>query len=376
MLYRIRAAIYIALASFALVMTVGSIELNGGKFGYDFYGDLYTAAHAVLRGANPYEMHRLQAETAILRGGGTFGYNASPRYPPPLMLAVVPLSLLSFKVAAALFMALSLAAVPVAMWLLGVRDWRCIALATASMPAVFGSWIGNVSTLLLLGAAVVWNLRSRVNLMPVAAAVVLAAKLLLWPLGAWMLVTRRYRQVVLTIAFAIAGTLATWAVLGFAGLTAYPKLLSDVAYIGELRSSSLITALLDAGLSTFAARAIALALTGALAGVAWRLARGPQGDERAFGLMVVAALIASPVDWVHSFVLLFVPIALLSPRLSVIWFLPALVSYSPIVDSGFELIVVGYICAPLVAERFNVAAASAAVTRRIHGDVRLPVSHR
>jgi hypothetical protein len=113
MLSRIRAAIYIALASFALVMTVGSVELNGGKFGYDFYGDLY--------------------------------------------------------------------------------------------------------------------------------------------------VTRRYRQLVLTIAFAIAGTLATWAVLGFAGLTAYPKLLSDMAYIGELRSSSLITALLDADLSTFAARVIALA---------------------------------------------------------------------------------------------------------------------
>jgi hypothetical protein len=121
---------------------------------------------------------------------------------------------------------------------------------------------------------------------------------------------------------------------------------------------------------------IALTLTAALASLAWRLARGPQGDERAFGLMVVAVLIASPVDWVHSYVLLFVPIALLSPRLSVIWFLPALVSYSPIVDTGFELIVVGYICAPLFAERFNVAAASAAVTRRIHGDVRLPVSHR
>ena len=376
---KVRAAIFIALASFALVLSAGSVELNAGNFGFDFYGDLYTAAHAILHGANPYNLHQLQAEAGVLRDGGTFPYIATPRYPPLLLLAVVPLSLLPFKLAAAVFMMLSLAAVVGAMWLLGVRDWRCIAIATLSMPAVFGSWIGNVSTLLLLGAAVVWRLRSRLKLMPVAAAVVLGAKLVLWPLGVWMLVTRRYRQLAMTIAFTIVGTLAAWAVLGFAGLTSYPKLLVDVAYIGELRSSSLIAALLNAGVSTFAARAIALGLTAGLAACAWRLARGPQGDERAFGLMVVAALtlIASPVDWVHSFVLLFVPIALLSPRLSLLWFVPALANYSPLLDTGLELVVVAVICAPLFAERVSaLARPTLALARSVRLRSQLPASER
>jgi hypothetical protein len=350
---KVRAAIYIALASFALVLTVGSIELNGSAFGFDFNGDLYTAAHAILHGANPYNVHQLQAEAAILREGGTFGYTSSPRYPPLLMLAVVPLSLLPFKVAAGLFMAICLVAVVGAMWLFGVRDWRCIAIATFSMPAVFGSWIGNVSTLLLLGTAIVWRLRDRLTAMPIAAAFVLAAKLFLWPLGLWMLVTRRYRQLALTALLTIAVTLAAWSVLGFAGLTSYPKLLGNVAFIGELRSSSLITGLLSAGVSTFAARAIALTLTAGLAGLAWRMSRGPEGDARAFSLMVVAALVASPVDWAHSFVLLFVPVALLSPRLSLLWFLPALANYSPIQDTAIELVLVAFVCAPLFSERFS-----------------------
>jgi hypothetical protein len=43
----------------------------------------------------------------------------------------------------------------------------------------------------------------------------------------------------------------------------------------------------------------------------------------------MAALIASPVVWAHYYALLFVPIALLSPRLSWLWFVPMLAVLNP-----------------------------------------------
>lgn len=280
-------------------------------------------------------------------GGRLVGYHASPRYPPILMLAAVPLTLLPFPVAAVLFFAVSIGAVVGAMWLLGVRDWRCIAIATISSPAAFGSWVGNVSTLLLLGCAITWRLRDRDALQPVATAFVIGAKLFLWPLAAWYLATRRYRKFALTAVLTVVVVLGSWAVIGFAGLASYPKLLMNVAYIGELRGSSLVTALLQVGLSVFAARALALAFTAVLIGAAWKLAPSPGGEERAFGLVVVAALVASPVVWLHSLVLLFVPVALLSPRLSLLWFVPAFASATPIIDIALELTVIAVLCAPL-----------------------------
>ena len=338
----------VALATLMVVLSVGTLKLSTGAFQFDFKGDLYQAAHAILRGDNPYHPQLIQAEAARLRAGGIVPYVASPRYPPLLMLAVVPLSLLGVGVAGVLFMALSVGAVIGAMWLLGVRDWRCIAVAAVSAPALFGSWIGNVSTLLLFGTAVIWRLRSHEKLLPVTTALVIGAKLFLWPLGAWLLVTRRYRQLALSMVLTVVFVLAAWAVIGFAGLTSYPRMLVNVAYIGELRGSSLVTALLRMGVSTFTARAIALAFTAVLVAAAWRLTRQPDGDERAFGLIVVAALIASPVIWLHSMVLLFVPIALLSPTLSVLWFVPAFSLSSPYVDLALELIVIAAVCAPLV----------------------------
>ena len=56
--------------------------------------------------------------------------------------------------------------------------------------------------------------------------------------------------------------------------------------------------------------------------LARRLASGPEGDRRAFGLAVIAALTATPIVWEHYMVLLFVPIALMSPRLSRAWLIP------------------------------------------------------
>ena len=64
--------------------------------------------------------------------------------------------------------------------------------------------------------------------------------------------------------------------------------------------------------------------------VAWRLSQGPDGDRRAFGLVIIAALTATPIVWEHYMVLLFVPIALVSPRFSRAWLIPVC---APLIES-------------------------------------------
>jgi Glycosyltransferase family 87 len=342
------------LATVGLVLTFEALKLSGGSFQGDFRGDLYSAAHAIMHGTDPYYPKLVQAEADSLRAGHMFGYHPSPRYPPLLMLAVVPVSMLPFPVAGLIFFLLSVAAVVVAMRVLGVRDWRAMTVASISVPALYSSWLGNVTTLLLLGTAVVWRYRDDAKRLGLAAGCVIGAKLFLWPLGLWMLVTKRYRQLAMTIVATVGVLLGTWAVIGFAGLASYPQLLVNVAYIGELRGSSLVSELLRAGVPTLAARAVALSLTGLLTFAAWRLSRRPDGGQRAFGLIVAAALIASPVVWLHSLVLLYVPIALLSPRLSPLWFVPAFAGTAPALDLTLEAIVIAAICAPLLRSHVQV----------------------
>ena len=55
------------------------------------------------------------------------------------------------------------------------------------------------------------------------------------------------------------------------------------------------------------------------------VALGRRGDDRrSFSLAVFAAVIASPIVWLHSFALLLAPVALGRQRFSGIWLLPAL----------------------------------------------------
>jgi hypothetical protein len=357
----ISTAIRVALITLSIIL---ALMLVGSRnwFQFDFKGDLYGAGRAIVSGRNPYQPGVVDAYAAVLRTGGTPAILAVPLYPPPALLAAVPFSLLPFNVAGVLFMLLSMAAVIVALRLLGVRDWRCIGVACLSDPAMTGAWIGNVSPLLLLGAAVAWRWRSSVVRPAVAVASVLATKLILWPLVLWLALTRRLRAAVLTLATALVGTFAAWAVIGFAGLSSYPHLLASDAYKDEGRGFSLVSALLSVGLPVGVARALALGAAVALLLAAWMLVRRPDGDERAFGLAVMAALIASPVIWDHYLVLLFAPIALLSRRLSLMWFLPMLAGltrvpatdpsvWHSIPDLAIEAIVIGWLSAPILRRR-------------------------
>jgi hypothetical protein len=68
-------------------------------------------------------------------------------------------------------------------------------------------------------------------------------------------------------------------------------------------------------------------IAGALLLLAWRAAStagedAAERDRRSLILCLAAALVATPILWLHYLGLLFVPIALARPRLTALWFVP------------------------------------------------------
>src|SRR5262249_57507280 len=172
-----------------------------------------------------------------------------------------------------------------------------------------------------LAAGLVWRFRDRVLRVASAVGVTLALKFFLWPLVVWLVATRRVRAASAATLVGATLLLASWAVIGFAGLLDYPDLLRRLeATIGEDSYTARIV-LLDAGLPASVARLGWLLLgLGVLAAVVLLGRRGD--DKRAFILAIAAALALTPIVWLHYFPLLLVVVALAQPRLGVLWFLP------------------------------------------------------
>ena len=295
---------------------------------FDFRGGLYNAGRDIIHGLSPYQPGFLAHQAAIMRAGGIAQGETPQRafsipvYPAPANLAVIPLSLLPFWLAGTLYTLLSIAAMILGLALLGVRDWRCIAVALISWPFTYGLYLGALGPFLLLGSAIAWHRRATLWPPAIAIALLVITKVFPWPLGIWLLITKRFRTLALAIAIGAVLTLAAWAAIGFHGLAQYPHMLSDLSFIQAGRAVSLVAVLIAIGLPSGAASAVAIAAAAALLGFAWRIAKRPDGDRTAFGLAIIAALTATPIVWEHYMVLLFIPIALITPRLSAIWFLP------------------------------------------------------
>lgn len=297
---------------------------------YDFRGGLYDAGVAIVHGASPYWPRFLAAQAALMRSGHiALGETALrpfsiPVYPAPANLAMVPLSLLPLWLAGGIYTLLSVAAMLGGLWLLGVRDWRCLLAVSTSYAFLSGLYLGAVGPFLVLGAGVAWRWRARLWPPALAVASLVAVKVFPWTLGGWLLVTRRYRALAVAVAGCLALTLGAWAAIGWHGLVQYPQMLSEISFLQEGRAVSVVTVLVFLGVSPGLASAAAIALAVAILGLAWRVARRPAGDRRAFALAIIAALAGTPIVWEHYMVLLFVPVALVAPRYSRLWLVPVL----------------------------------------------------
>ena len=251
--------------------------------------------------------------------GANFGYV----YPPLLAIAISPLSLLPGPTAAMLWSVVLIGCVVGALWLLGVRDWRCYLVALLwPFNRVALDW-GRIDPLLVLLVAAAWRFRDKPWSAAASTGAAVATKLFLWPVAFWLLVTGRRRAAALSVVMTFGLILLPWAAIGFADLLQYPALLRKVSR--QEYDSFSVNALAHAlGIDGGFAKAIVVAIGASLLAFSVRCARNPdwtrrEQDRRSLTLILAASLVLSPVVWSDYFVLLLVPVALARPRLSALW---------------------------------------------------------
>ena len=348
---------------FALLPAVLMIVVVGGSvhdhFAFDFR-QFWQGGRDVIAGHSPYP----PADSIPAGGDASLGAAAIQEvyrfpYPAPAALAMVPFGALPFSLAAALFVALSTAAVFLALRLLGVSDWRCHGLAFASIVTLGALRLGTFTPLLLLGLAVAWRFRDRVAVAAPVVAGLIMAKLFLWPLLVWLAVSRRTGTAAVAFVVGIFVTLGSWAAIGFAGLADYPDLLSSLAQTVQGEGWSTAALGLAVGLPPAAAKAVVLALGGMVFAVV-AFAPGGRRDLWSFTLAIVVAILLSPIVWLHYFLLLVAPLAIAFPALAWPWFVLLAFWVWPFQETGGDVWKIALGLAALT----SIAAATLLAARR------------
>lgn len=303
--HALQVAVFAVLPLGVLLLVLGFVV--GGDAEVVDFRSFYSAASILLDGDSPYP-----------------GYV----YPPLTAFLSLPLALVPLGIAEAIVIVGLAAAVVVTLRTLGVDDWRCYGLAFLWPPVISAIQTGNITILLGLGAALAWRFRARPLVCSVSAGATLAAKFFLWPLVFWLAATRRYFTTALTCIAGAALVFVPWALIGFSGLREYRGIVQRVQGVVEHDSYTAYVVALDAGASAEVARAIWLGVGGAI--LAGLVVLGRRGHERsAFMLAIAAALAFTPIVWLHYFALLLVVVALATPRLGIVWFVPLLMVVTP-----------------------------------------------
>ena len=258
------------------------------------------------------------AGSAVLHGQSPFSVDGYI-YPATAAVAFVPFATISLTLGGSIFALLTVFAVVAMLWILDIRDWRCFALALVSMPGWTSVTTGTLSGVCALLAAIIYRYRDHRWRAASALTVGLATKVFLWPLGVWLVATRRARTAALAIALTLVFVLLSWFTVGTSNFTAYHDSMSQAKQLAEA-SYSAFALLYALGLSPGAATFLVAVVGLAFLAVSWYT----RNEALSFSLAVFAALVLSPVLWIHYLVLLYVPIAIARPRLSLLWFVPLL----------------------------------------------------
>ena len=278
-----------------------------GLVAVDFRREYWVAGARVLHGTSPYAWSHAQIAAGV-----------SFPYPALAALLFVPFGLLPVAVSEALFTAVCIAAAVLTLRVLNVRDWRLYGLVLMWSPVIAVVQTGNLTLLLALGLALLWVNRDR----PVAAgalvALLVSLKPFTWPLGVWLIATRRYRAAGWALASGLVLNAVAWSVVGVGRLSQFVTLSGQVtdALAKDGYGVIAVAMHLGAGRGTGELLEGALSLALALACVA----AGRRGREReALALATGLMLAASPLVWNHYLALLIVPLALARPRLAWPW---------------------------------------------------------
>jgi Glycosyltransferase family 87 len=307
----------------------------------DFIHEHRPAARAVLDGHSPYPRDLVHTLAS------SFGFV----YPPLTAFLAAPIALLPHGVAASIATLLTIALVPTMLWALGVSDWRCYAAVVLWFPTLSAIETANLSLPLACGLALCWRWRQRSRLAGALLGVLVAAKLLLWPLVIWSAAVRRYRSTACALGAAAVAVIVPWAAIGFAGMRSYPHLLRVLSDYEGPRSHSLASLFMLLTGSWHLSEFLGFLVGFVVLGVAFFLGRA--GHERtSFVVAVTAALCLTSVVWAHYLVFLAVVLGVTVRRFSGAWLIPLALWLWPLLPSsgsGQTVLVVVTIGATLAA---------------------------
>jgi hypothetical protein len=187
-----------------------------------------------------------------------------------------------------------------------------------SSPVVYAVETANLTLLLALGIALAWRHRDRPLVTGILVALVISLKPFVWPVGLWLLATRRWRAAGWAVVAGLAANAGAWAILGFGALHQYLHLASQVTTALDARGYGVIAMAGYVGIGQSAGLALEAALSLALAAACVR--SGRRGRElEALTFATLLMLSASPLVWTHYTAMLLVPLAIARPRLSIGW---------------------------------------------------------
>ena len=304
---RIAPPMFLGVLPLLLLAMVVAAEVAGDKVAVDFSKAFYPAAQDVLNGVSPY------TEAGIGRG-------AAYVYTPATAFLVSPFTAMPLEVAQAIASIGLVACFVLTPWVLGVRDWRVVGAMLLWAPFVSGLQTGNLTFLLGLLAALAWRFRDRRFVPGLLIGLGIALKPLMWPLAVWLVATRRYAAAAVAAA---AGAVSFLLVLPFSSLGDFLSIVERHSDAMDDRGYTLFALLAELGAPEPLARAVWLGV-----GLAVLIV-----GRKSFVLCLAAALLRSPIVWLHYFALLAVPLAILRAPL-VAWLLPLAMWFSPGWENG------------------------------------------
>ena len=289
-----------------LLLTTGAVLVSAGAtLGYDYQAYAH-AAQRLLEGRPLYDSN-------VDVAGGFAIY----LYPPPFALAVVPFTFLPGSVGTWAWLGALVAAFLAGTAILPVRPsvrWAVILLAALSFPFLYSVKLGQVGPLLYLCFAVGWRSLDRPVGLGLAVAAGALAKVQPGLLFGWMLLTRRWRAILVGLVACGAAAVIATLITGAATWMDYLVLLGRVSQpVPTPKNMTPGAVAWRAGASLEIATAIqwaAVIATVAITLFAWLRRDAATG----FVVGMVASQLVSPLLWDHYAMLLLLPVALLLER--------------------------------------------------------------
>ena len=297
-----------AVVGAVLLLMAVVIFLNSRGFGYD-YAAYDAAARRIAAGIALYVPGTAEA---YARGA----YEGLYLYPPPLAIALVPLTVVDEHTATLLWMAIRIGLLVSGCAVLPVRGsvrLLTFAVACVSYPVLFDLNLGNVSIVVFALTALAWRLDGRL-----ASAIVHAVLIAIrFPFGVFFALWLAQRRFTILLATVVAGAALIVLSLPIVGVGTYADYVTILRSLPDISTGEHNLSLGGsvAGIGLAGPTVTAVTLAGYALGLAAIVFAGLRRDrDVAFVMTAVATLVVSPFIHPHYLVLLLLPAALLAER--------------------------------------------------------------